>query len=59
MAYTVSKPKVQTTVASQQHSSGPEAFNDASAAAHGINTANPQQMASTSCGNANQRLAEG
>ena len=62
MAYTVSKPKVHSRVASQVSTRGtapPGPARDPLAAAQGISTANPQQRASTSWGKGNQRLAEG
>jgi hypothetical protein len=50
MAYTVSKPKVHSTVASQVSASGQPPASEPLAAAQGSSTAKPQQKASTSCG---------
>jgi hypothetical protein len=58
MAYTVSNPKVHSTVASQVSARAQPPAREALAAAQGISTAKPQQRASTSWGKANQRLAE-
>ena len=60
MAYTVSNPKVQSRVESQQlTNTGLVRLRLASEAAQGIKTAKPQHNASTPCGKGNHRFAEG
>ena len=57
-AYTVSKPKVQKIVASQQNSKT-KLFMFPSLAAQGIKTANPQHKDKINCGYLNHLFAEG